>query len=97
MTDLSSLDLMFIIASKRSGGRTRATKYPPPTRLLKIRSTPKMEEAEKVARANPTTTSITVQGMRVLRETIDTTTVRTRKPAMMLSTSGVPYFVLARC
>ena len=26
MTDLSSLDLMFIIASKRSGGRIRATK-----------------------------------------------------------------------
>jgi len=35
--------------------------------------------------------------MRVLRETMDTTTVRTRKPAMMVSTAGVFYLVLAPC
>ena len=47
---------MFIMDSKRSGGRIRATKYPPPTRLLRMRLMPKIEETEKLARAIPRTT-----------------------------------------
>jgi hypothetical protein len=35
----------------------------------------------------------TVYGIRVLRETMDATTVMTRNPAMMVSAEGIPVFL----
>jgi len=54
-----------------------------------MRSTPKIEDAEKLARTMPRTTSMTVYGIRILLETIEATTVMTRKPAMIVSAEGI--------